>query len=90
MARFTSSIDVLVFAAMTHDKFCRFANDDRGKSFKGACFDCQRLSKARQEERVLIAQELEGLYPPPPPIDEVEQTIFKVIDSCINLVRGQK
>ena len=75
---------------MTHDKFCRFANDDRGKNFKGACFDCQRLAKARKEEREIVAQELEELYPPPPPIDAVEQAIFRVIDECIVIVGGQK
>ena len=45
---------------MSHDKFCRFANDDRGKSFKTVCFDCQRLAKARQEEREAIAQKIEA------------------------------
>ena len=72
---------------MTHDKFCRFANDDRGKTFKGACFDCQRLSKARQEERELVAQEIEALLPPPPPVDEVEHAIWRVIEECADVAR---
>ena len=41
---------------MIHDEFCRFANDDRIKKHK-VCFDCQRLQKARQQEREKIANE---------------------------------
>ena len=39
---------------MTHDKFCRFANDGRSTKFKAGCFDCHRLVKARKDEREKI------------------------------------
>ena len=46
---------------MEHDKFCRFANDNQVR-FKGPkCFDCERLSKARQETREEIAQAIEAM-----------------------------
>jgi hypothetical protein len=46
---------------MIHDKFCRFSNPDRPqpKSEKWkVCFDCQRLAKARAEEREIVLKEL--------------------------------
>ena len=46
---------------MNHDKFCRFANDNRQPKFKsGKCFDCERLRKAREEEREQVAQKIEA------------------------------
>ena len=74
---------------MTHDKFCRFANDDRRKDFKGACFDCQRLAKARKEERELVAQEIENLQNPPP-VDEIETIVWDVIEKCAEIARRSK
>ena len=67
---------------MTHDKFCRFANDDRGKAFKGTCFDCQRLSKARKEERDLIAQEIDAFE-----INKENALGMKMM--ALNIIRGQ-
>lgn len=43
---------------MSHDEFCRFANDNR--EFKsGKCFDCIRLRKARDQEREMLLKELQ-------------------------------
>jgi len=43
---------------MIHDKFCRFSNPDRIPPKFKVCFDCQRLAKARAEEREIFLKEL--------------------------------
>ena len=71
---------------MEHDKFCRFANDNR--EFKhDRCFDCQRLDKARQETKEQIAKEIEDLLDPPP-IDDVDFIVWNVIEKCASVARG--
>jgi len=72
---------------MKHDEFCRFAKDDR-KDFKAGCFDCQRLEKARNQEREQIAQrvsnELDAMMPP---VDSEEMAIYNAMNWVINMIR---
>ena len=47
------------------------------------------MAKMEQHFREKIAKEIEDLLDPPP-IDEVDHIIWKVIEKCADVARGQK